>query len=138
MKIKWTLVYVYLFSLTFGQGVKKEPISNPKKAFYFSFIPGLGQAYNKKWVKSFAMVGSEVVFFQLWRKNIDNYNNYDLDNYPLKKHRYLEKRNKYAWWIGILYIYGMIDSIVDAHLYEFKNLMETPIDENYTEEEKDE
>jgi hypothetical protein len=32
----------------------------------------------------------------------------------------------------------MIDSIVDAHLYEFKNLMETPIDENYTEEDKDE
>tara|TARA_B100001250_G_scaffold405392_1_gene422812 strand:+ start:3074 stop:3490 length:417 start_codon:yes stop_codon:yes gene_type:complete len=136
MKIKWFLIYVCFFSFIFGQTDRKKNILNPKKAFYYSLIPGLGQVYNKKWLKSFVIISSEITFYQLWQRNIDFYNSYDTNNYPLKKHRYLEKRNKYAWWIGIVYIYGMIDSVVDAHLFEFKNLMDEPIIESINEEEK--
>jgi hypothetical protein len=139
MNVKLVLIiYVFLFTFTFGQTNKKKYILNPRKAFYYSLIPGLGQAYNKKWLKSLVIISSEITFYQLWQNNIQNYNNYDQNNLPLKRHRYLEKRNKYAWWIGIIYIYGMIDSIVDAHLFEFKNLMEEPIIENKKEVEKDE
>lgn len=139
MKIKLVLIiYVFLFTFNFGQTNKKKVILNPRKAFYCSLIPGLGQAYNKKWLKSLVIISSEITFYQLWQKNIQNYNNYDQNNYPLKKHRYLEKRNKYAWWIGIVYIYGMIDSIVDAHLFEFQKIMEEPITERIKEEKKGE
>jgi hypothetical protein len=41
----------------------------------------------------------------------------------------LEKRNKFAWWMGIIYVYAMIDAIVDAHLHSFDDLMESPLDQ---------
>ena len=68
---------------------------------------------------------------------IINYNNYENNQYPLRKHRYLEKRNKYAWWLAIIYIYGMIDSIVDANLSDFNQLMDEKIS-NPTNEDNNE
>ena len=65
-----------------------------------------------------------------WYVNADLYNNYDeQDNskFNLPKYRYLEKRNKYVWWIGFVYIYGLIDAIVDAHLHQFDNIMNEDI-----------
>ena len=100
---------------------------SPKKAFYFSLIPGLGQVYNDKLIKSALVVGLELSAYNAWRSNLEKYNTYDENNFPLKKHRYLEKRNKYAWWIGILYFYAMIDAVVDAHLNSFDSLMDSPL-----------
>jgi len=111
----------------FGQGVEKKSKS-PKKAFWFSLIPGMGQVYNKKWVKSITLIGLEVAAYQAWENNSDIYSNYDSNKHSLPKHRYLEKRNKYAWWIGFIYVYGMIDAVVDAHLHPFNRVMDDPID----------
>ena len=46
------------------------------------------------------------------------------------KTRYLQKRNKYAWWVIFLYFYGMIDALVDAHLSPFNEVMDEPIEFN--------
>ena len=100
---------------------------DPKKAFYFSLIPGMGQLYNGKLIKSAIFVGLEISAYVAWKDNSGKYNSYDSNNYPLKKHRYLEKRNKYAWWIGIIYFSSMIDAVVDAHLNSFDSLMDSPI-----------
>ena len=100
---------------------------DPKKAFYFSLVPGMGQLYNGKLIKSAIFVGLEISAYVAWKDNSGKYNSYDSNNYPLKKHRYLEKRNKYAWWIGILYFYAMIDAVVDAHLNSFDSLMDSPL-----------
>ena len=100
---------------------------DPKKAFYFSLIPGMGQLYNGKLIKSAIFVGLEISAYVAWKDNSGKYKSYDSNNYPLKKHRYLEKRNKYAWWIGIIYFYAMIDAVVDAHLNSFDSLMDSPI-----------
>ena len=107
---------------------------NPKKAFYYSIIPGLGQVYNGKYLKSAVVLGLELSAYYSWKNNLEKYNTYDSNNYPLKKHRYLEKRNKYAWWIGIIYFYAMIDAVVDAHLNSFDRLMESPINQEQNEE----
>ena len=108
---------------------KEKSIENkdPKKAFYFSLVPGMGQLYNGKLIKSAIFVGLEISAYVAWKDNSGKYNSYDSNNYPLKKHRYLEKRNKYAWWIGILYFYAMIDAVVDAHLNSFDSLMDSSI-----------
>ena len=127
MILKCVLIHVCFLSFIFGETDKKKHTQNPKKIFYYSLIPGLGQVYNKKWLKSFAIISSEIMFYQLWQKNLKYYKSYDTSNYPLKKHRYLEKRNKYAWWIGILYFYAMIDAVVDAHLNSFDSLMDSPL-----------
>ena len=100
---------------------------DPKKAFYFSLVPGMGQLYNGKLIKSAIFVGLEISAYFAWKDNSGKYSSYDSNNYPLKKHRYLEKRNKYAWWIGILYFYAMIDAVVDAHLNSFDSLMDSPL-----------
>ena len=47
------------------------------------------------------------------------------------------QKNKYAWWLAIIYIYGMIDSIVDANLSEFNQLMDEKIS-NPTNEDNNE
>ena len=101
---------------------------NPQIAFYYSLIPGMGQLYNGKWIKSALIISCEMAAINNWIINRDIYKDYDNGNYLLSKHRYLEKRNKYAWWIGFIYAYGMIDAIVDAHLYKFDPIMETPVE----------
>ena len=125
--------------LAFGQEKEEERSKNPKVAFYFSLIPGMGQVYNGKLLKSAIVIGLEIAAYNACLNNLDLYNNYDPDddNYPLRKHRYLEKRNKYAWWIGFIYVYGMIDAVVDAHLYQFENLMESQLESEKKGKNKD-
>ena len=111
---------------------------DPKKAFYFSLVPGMGQLYNGKLIKAAIFVGLEISAYVAWKDNSGKYNSYDSNNYPLKKHRYLEKRNKYAWWIGIIYVYAMIDAVVDAHLNSFDTLMKSPLNQKQKEGEGNE
>ena len=73
-------------------------------------------------------MGLEVLALQSWLDNSKIYSDYDSGDYPLQKHRYLEKRNKYAWWIIFLYFYGMVDAMVDAHLSPFNEVMEVSIE----------
>ncbi len=132
-------LFLLLF-LTVGksQDTTAITIKSPKKAFALSLVPGLGQVYNGKWIKSALIIGLEVSSFMAWRLNLDRYNNYDSNNFPLRKYRYLEKRNKYAWWMGIIYVYSMIDAVVDSHLHSFDHLMNKPIEIIKNSEEKNE
>ena len=99
--VRYGIAIVLLISTMFAlQDTVKVKRKDSKKAFVYSLFPGMGQAYNGKWIKS-ALVN---------------------------RHRYLEKRNKFAWWMGIIYVYAMIDAIVDAHLHSFDDLMESPLD----------
>ena len=107
--------------------IDKETKKDPKKAFYFSLIPGMGQIYNGKIFKSAFLISLEATAFLFWKENRDNYNSFEEYKLPLSKNSYLKKRNKYAWWIGIIYAYSMIDAIVDAHLHPFGYLMKSPI-----------
>ena len=89
--------------------------------------------YNGKLIKGLTIMTLEVMALQLWRENSDIYSGYDSGDYRLAKGRYLEKRNKYAWWVVFLYFYSMIDAMVDAHLSPFNEVMDANID---IEEEK--
>ena len=135
MLYKYIVCFLFLGIILANEAseLKKK---DPKKAFLFSLVPGMGQAYNGKWIKSAMVIGLEVSSYIYWQDNISKYNEYDQNNYPLSRHRYLEKRNKYAWWIGIIYIYAMIDAVVDAHLHSFNDLMESPIRQENNKEIK--
>ena len=128
------ILFVFLIGLSYGQDLKKERIKDPKKAFYFSLIPGMGQVYNGKLLKSAIVIGLEIAAYNACIKNLDIYNNYENGNYPLRKHRYLEKRNKYTWWVGIIYVYAMIDAVVDAHLYKFDHIMDRSLENGKKDE----
>jgi len=66
-----------------------------KKIPYY-FLPGAGQIKNKKWIKSFIIIGAEAAAINYWSKNALIYKNFDENKYGLPQNRYLEKRNKYA------------------------------------------
>ena len=55
--------------------VKKK---DSKSAFAFSLIPGMGQAYNGKWIKSALVIGLEVTSFVSWQDNLKKHRDYDL------------------------------------------------------------
>ena len=123
--------------MVYGKSADLKPKKDPKKAFYYSLIPAGGQVYNKKFKKALVIISIEIMVYRAWLNNIHIYNNYENNQYPLRKHRYLEKRNKYAWWLALIYIYGMIDSVVDANLSEFNQLMDEKIS-NPTNEDNNE
>ena len=117
----------------FGNSVDSTVIKTPKTAFMASIIPGGGQIYNGRIVKGLTILGLEIIAIQLWQENSKIYSDYDSGDYLLRKQRYLEKRNKYAWWVVFLYFYSMIDAMVDAHLSPFNDVKDANID---IEEEK--
>ena len=138
MHVRISLFLLLFLTVGKSQDTTAITIKSPKKAFALSLVPGLGQVYNGKWIKSALIIGLEVSSFMAWRLNLDRYNKYDSNNFPLRKYRYLEKRNKYAWWMGIIYIYSMIDAVVDSHLHSFDHLMNKPIEIIKNSEEKNE
>lgn len=138
MHVRISLFLLLFLTVGKSQDTTAITIKSPKKAFALSLVPGLGQVYNGKWIKSALIIGLEVSSFMAWRLNLNRYNNYDSNNFPLRKYRYLEKRNKYAWWMGIIYVYSMIDAVVDSHLHSFDHLMNKPIEIIKNSEEKNE
>jgi hypothetical protein len=119
-----------------------DSIKSPKNAALSSIIPGGGQLYNGKKFKAGMILTGEVLAIVNWYNNSQLYSSYNAGNdvdYPLPKYRYLEKRNKYVWWIGFIYIYGLIDAIVDAHLHPFEDVMaeELGINQNTVEIKKE-
>ena len=127
MIVRFFIVSLFFFIMLKAEDTTSVRNKNPKKAFIFSLVPGMGQAYNGRWIKSALVIGLEISSFLSWKENLYRYNQYDNNNFPLRKYRYLEKRNKYAWWMGIIYIYSMIDAVVDSHLHSFDDLMDSPI-----------
>jgi len=103
-----------------------NPKSPRKAAFWALVFPGAGQLYNGKIAKAIFILGMESLALSAWQRNAWKVNHYDENNtqdFPLSAHRYLEKRNKYAWWSGFIYIYGLLDAVVDAHLQSFDAVM---------------
>ena len=82
-----------------------ERMPNPRTALYLSLIPGGGQLYNRAWLKALFFIAAEGYYiqqFQYYRDQQDR-----------------QERNKRAWWIAFIYIMGMMDAFVDAHLKAF-------------------
>jgi len=115
--------------------------SPQKAAFLSACLPGLGQAYNKKYWKIpivYAGIGTITV---LAISNTNNYNDFKLaykyrtDNDPLTIDNYVNKYQKedlltiknyyrrnleFTYIIGFaIYALNIIDATVDAHLFEF-------------------
>ena len=132
------ILFVICFSFSLLQGEVQPDtsisIKSPKKAALSALaFPGGGQLYNGKILKAGLILVGEVIAIVNWYKNSELYSSYDTENdveYPLSKHRYLEKRNKSVWWIGFIYIYGLIDAVVDAHLHPFGDVMAEELGNN--------
>lgn len=132
--MKRFIILIVCCTWLFPQEVDSVKTKSPvKAALYGAMFPGAGQVYNGRWFKAVMILSLEGASIYQWSLNGDIFKNYDSGNYDLRKHRYLEKRNKFAWWTVFIYVYGMLDAVVDAHLNPFKSIMA----ENIELQEKD-
>lgn len=133
---KVLILLVSLSCLGFGQKADSAKVKTPKKAALVAMLfPGAGQVYNGKLTKGLFLVGLEGCAFWQFQSNRKYFQDYNQLSLPLQRHRYLEKRNKYAWWMGFIYIYGILDAVVDAHLAGFDEIIAEPIEGNKKEKE---
>ena len=129
--MKITIIMVIFLSIIplLGQETdstsQKSPVKAVKRAL---LLPGGGQFYNGQKVKGILLLSSGIGAGLLYFDNANNYKNYNgID--ASKKASYLKSRNKYGWWVGFVYIYGLLDAIVEAHLHPFKDVMSEDLEE---------
>ena len=91
----YKLLHIILFlSAVRTEGIDKEIKKDPKKAFYYSLIPGMGQVYNGKIIKSAFFIGLEATAYFSWIENRNKYISFDQNNFPLSKNTYLKKKKQ--------------------------------------------
>ena len=104
--------------------IKKQPF---KAAVLSCFIPGGGQFYNGKYIKSGFILALEGSFIGLAayhhleaEKYYDKYkvslSETDYNEYV----KYYERRQSDFFWIGTVIFLSAIDAYVDAHLFDFE------------------
>ena len=126
-----------------------NPLSPAKAAFYSAILPGLGQAYNKKYWKIpiiYAALGTGIYFYLDNDKEYDRYRDafkrrlagftddefYGTGSTPIisddaliRAQRTLSRNKEVSLLITIgIYVLNIIDANVDAHLLQFN------VDEN--------
>ena len=79
------------------------PLLNLVSNSEIGYIPSLGQLYNKKPLKAFAMMGMKSYWLSEYHRSS-------------KEENGIKDRNRSLWWLVILILYGMVDAYVDAHL----------------------
>lgn len=106
-KMKNIFIIFIMFSYVFLQEshIDSTKIKNPQLAWKLSTIPGVGQAYNEKWVKAVGFLSAEIYSISKFMEFKDTPN--------------IGKRNTWAWWILGIWITGMLDAYVDAQLSTF-------------------
>ncbi|MCH8012978.1 MAG: hypothetical protein IIA61_13710 [Candidatus Marinimicrobia bacterium] len=118
---KWLLIGLLIFhtvGITQRDTTEAQVEKLPSKAVLYSLIPGGGQVYNGKYLKAILIMSAGVYSAYNFILNRNLYLNTDT---TVNRSRYRERRNKFAWWVGFVYIYGLIDAMVDSHLAAFEN-----------------
>jgi len=149
------------------QGSKTPPYSTAamqtlrpaKAAFYSALVPGLGQAYNKKYWKIpivYAALGTTLYFFitnnnkynefrNIYKNRLegvynDPYPNVDTSRIITAQQFYQRNRDLSMLLMGAFYVLNIIDANVDAHLMQFNvndnlsvqpDLTRHPIDQSF-------
>jgi hypothetical protein len=126
-----------------------DPLTPAKAAFYSAVLPGLGQAYNKKYWKIplvYGAIGTSLYFYldsnkkyhqyrDAYKRRLEGYNddNYTfLDNSRLIAGQKFYQRNRdlSALFVVAFYALNIIDANVDAALLQFnvdENLSVRPV-----------
>jgi hypothetical protein len=115
-----------------------DPLTPAKAAFYSAILPGLGQAYNKKYWKIplvYGAIGTSLYFYidnnkkyhdyrDAYKRRLEGYNDDDytfLDDSRLIAGQKFYQRNRdlSALFVVGFYVLNIIDANVDAALIQF-------------------
>lgn len=124
--LKNSFILLLLFtSFIFSQynDVDTLQSKSPQTAAIRSFVfPGGGQYYNGQPIKGAILSTFGVASAVLYMDFSEKYKNSEGVSQSDKKN-FLHQRNRYGWWIIIVYIYGLLDAVVEAHLHPFNEVM---------------
>ncbi|MBL7192131.1 hypothetical protein ISS30_10595 [bacterium] len=117
---------IIIDSMTVRDTLSAEPDSVEKKAHSPSgamwrslILPGWGQYYNRKYVKSAVTAGSELsLIYAIYYQDFE-YNKAKRSDDDYRAKFYRNDRNKLIWWLTGFLLYSMADAYVDAHLINF-------------------
>ncbi len=150
-------LYIALFTFLFGnqfsysqqisnglvakEGIQKEqinPLAPSKAAFYSAIVPGLGQAYNKKYWKIplvYGAMGTSLYFYitnnkkyhsyrDAYKRRLEGYTDdpyqYLDDSRLIQAQRFYQRNRDLSMLVTIgFYVLNIVDANVDAHLLQF-------------------
>lgn len=112
---------------------KKKTKSTTTAILLSTVLPGAGQLYNESYWKIPVILGLGSYWGYEWIQMNNEYKNYrrlyseslikspPSGNYRYKAVRdfYSSERNRFAWYLGVLYLVNILDAYVDASLFEF-------------------
>ncbi|UPT70312.1 MAG: DUF5683 domain-containing protein [Flavobacterium sp. JAD_PAG50586_2] len=136
-----------VFSQQIGEAIKAkdsakseeiDPLRPSKAAFYSAILPGLGQAYNKKYWKIplvYGAIGTSLYFYidngkkyhsyrDAYKRRLagfsdDQYQYLD-DNRLIQAQRFYQRNRDLSLLVTIgFYVLNIVDANVDAHLIQF-------------------
>ena len=115
-----------------------NPLAPSKAAFYSAILPGLGQAYNKKYWKIpivYGAIGTSVyayiwnnkkynLYRDAYKRRLAGYNDDDFqyldDSRLIQGQKFYQKNRDLSALITVgLYILNIVDANIDAHLMQF-------------------
>jgi len=106
--MKYWIIFLFVFRICTSQDLEyidSTKVRNPRLAWKLSVIPGMGQLYNGKYIKTIGFIGAE--YFAVSRY------------IELKNENKIGLRNTYSWWVFGLFVWNMLDAYVDAQLSTF-------------------
>jgi hypothetical protein len=115
-----------------------DPLSPSKAAFYSAILPGLGQAYNKKYWKIpiiYAAIGTSLYFYitsnnsyqsyrDAYKRRLEGYHDdqyqYLDDSRLIQAQRFYQRNRDFSLlFIVGFYVLNIVEANVDAHLLQF-------------------
>ena len=126
--IKNIFILIILLSLSFAKQkidfrTAEEQAKDPKIALKKSLtFPGVGQLYNDQKIKGYTLIAAELFSLYSFNENRKKYKDYN-ESYEKSQDYYLRERNRFAWIAIGLYFYGILDSVVEAHLDDFDKIV---------------
>ena len=128
LKVKDTIIKPYTFN----------PLSPAKAAFYSAILPGLGQAYNKKYWKIplvYGGIGAGLYYYNINSNKFNSYRDaykrrlagYRDDNYQylddsrlITAQQFYQRNRDLSLFVAVaFYALNIVDANIDAHLMQF-------------------
>lgn len=104
-------------TLSFVQGKMKSPFVAISLS---ALVPGGGQLYNEKWLKSGIFMGAELALGGIAYYHYYNHAN-GISTSLFPNADPLETAKQFTWFFAAVYVYSLMDAYVDAHLSNFPN-----------------